>query len=236
MLAFRRFSRVETPTSECRISWTRCWLCASWGVLRCSGVVGAASWIGDARAPSFAGSDALLKSGLKGSAMSTGASVGGAFIAGSDTMVVTYMPAVILGDAQPIRRRHGTDCSNVIVSAARFLSHPTHRTQPVTQASPASCRHSLDILRDYTPFSLVLGSIALRVNAQHVQQLTRRGRNMPPECPLCELSSLPVVLSYISLIDPPRQSLVITILSLIIPIFISCVPMDVAALWSCARF
>lgn len=121
-------------------------------------------------------------------------------------------------------------------SAARFLSHPTHQTQPVTQASPASRSHSLTILRDRAPFSLVLGNIAPRINVQHVQQLTRRGRNMPPECPLCELSFLSAVLSCISLIDPPRQSLVITVLSLVIPIFMSRVPMDIAALRSCAGF
>lgn len=81
----------------------------------------------------------------------------------------------------------------------RFLLHPTHQTQPVTQASPASRRHSLIILRDRALFSLVLGNIAPRINVQHVQQLTRRGCNMPPECPLCELSPLPTVLSSFSL-------------------------------------
>jgi hypothetical protein len=87
MLALRRFSSVATPTSECSTSCTRCCEWPSWSAVRCSGDVGAASSMGEARAPSFVGVDALWKSGLKLSVLSMGGIVGGAAIAGTDVMV-----------------------------------------------------------------------------------------------------------------------------------------------------
>jgi hypothetical protein len=65
MLALRRLSSVDTPTSECRTSCTRCCVCASWPSVRCSGDAGATASIGDDSAPSSAGADTVLKSTLK---------------------------------------------------------------------------------------------------------------------------------------------------------------------------
>jgi hypothetical protein len=90
MLALRRFSRVDTPTSECSTSWTRCCVCVSCDVVRCSGEVGAAASIGEASAPSSAGADVPLKSGSKVSVVSIGAMGGAAAVVG---IVVVGMSA-----------------------------------------------------------------------------------------------------------------------------------------------
>ena len=96
MLALRRFSSVATPTSECSTSCTRCCDWPSWGAaVRCSGDVGAASSMGEARAPSFVGVDAPLKSGLKLSVLSMGGIVVRAAIAGADVMVDPQVPSAI---------------------------------------------------------------------------------------------------------------------------------------------
>jgi hypothetical protein len=72
MLALRRLSSVDTPTSECRTSCTRCCVCASWPSVRCSGDAGAKASIGDDSAASSAAAGAVLKSGLKLSPVATG--------------------------------------------------------------------------------------------------------------------------------------------------------------------
>ena len=91
MLALRRFSSVETPTSDCSTSWTRCCVCTSCEPVRCSGDAGATASMGEASAPSSAGAGAALKSGLKLSAVSMGGMAGGAAIAGAVVVVAFAM-------------------------------------------------------------------------------------------------------------------------------------------------
>jgi hypothetical protein len=95
MLALRRLRSVETPTSECSTSCTRCCVCA--------GDVGAAASMGEGRPPSSA-----LKSGLKLSALSMGGMAGGAAIAGAVVVVVVVvMFAPACHGARRTLGRHG---------------------------------------------------------------------------------------------------------------------------------
>lgn len=83
MLAFSRFSKVETPESECSTSCTRCCICASVGAGPSTGELTAApSSTGAEVGPSVSeGAGPVLKSGLKLSEFSIGRKEGGAAIA-----------------------------------------------------------------------------------------------------------------------------------------------------------
>jgi hypothetical protein len=82
ILALRRLSSVDTPTSEWRTSWTRCCVSVSCDAVRCSGDAGATASMGDDSAgPSSVGAEMVLRSGLKLSALSMGGMAGGAAIA-----------------------------------------------------------------------------------------------------------------------------------------------------------
>jgi hypothetical protein len=96
MLALRRLSSVDTPTSECSTSWTRCCVCVSCDARRGSGetgAAGAAGSIGEDSGPSSEGAGAALKSGLKLSALSMGDMAGGAAIAGAVVVVAVVICA-----------------------------------------------------------------------------------------------------------------------------------------------
>jgi hypothetical protein len=125
MLALRRFSRVETPTSECRISCTRCCVCASWGALRCSGDAGVASSTGEASTPSCVGDDALFKSELKLSVPSIGGIAGGAAIAGADVVMVGNGYVVVSRSERPMPR--GSVEVEMPARTSPMQRHPSRR-------------------------------------------------------------------------------------------------------------
>lgn len=127
MLALRRFSRVETPTSECNMSCTRCCVCALGGALPWSGDVGVASSMGEARAPSCVGDDTLFGSAWTLSVPSIGGIAFGAAIA--DAAVVAGGNGCVAGSpsecAMPrasaeAEMLHGQAPRNVILPAVKF--------------------------------------------------------------------------------------------------------------------